>query len=202
MLRSPPAPVMRTLRVERQQRAREIRGSDRDAVAGLEAVLAVVADLRVAGVAARQPAGQVGMAEVPAAHVLRQVARDGALIAQLRRGRRAARPATARRSARPRGRRPRRPRRASQRRSRARRRGARSRRRAARARRRASRRPCRATAAAPDRCRPRAAARRRVEQRQRLVDRGRAEVGAHPARASRKRRRVIGEVRTRTPVAW
>ena len=51
-----------------------------------EAVLAVVADLRVAGVAAAQPAVPLHAAEVPAARALAEVAADRADVAQQRRG--------------------------------------------------------------------------------------------------------------------
>ena len=58
----------------------------RDAVARLEVVLAVVADLRVAGVAAAEPAVPLLAAVVPAARVLAEVAADRALVAEERRG--------------------------------------------------------------------------------------------------------------------
>ena len=57
-----------------------------DAVARLEVVLSVVADLREAGVAAAEPARPLLAAVVPAACVLAEVAADGALVAQERRG--------------------------------------------------------------------------------------------------------------------
>ena len=57
-----------------------------DAVARLEVVLAVLADLGVAGVAAAEPARPLLAAVVPAARVLAEVAPDGALVAQQRRG--------------------------------------------------------------------------------------------------------------------
>ena len=59
----------------------------RDAVARLEVVLAVLADLRVARVAAAEPARPLLAAVVPAARVLAEVAADRALVAQERRGR-------------------------------------------------------------------------------------------------------------------
>ena len=189
-------------RVEREQRRGEIGRRDRDAVARLEAVLAVIADLRVAGVAAGEPARQVGVAEVPAAHVLRQIARDRALIAQLRRrglpGRlreRGVAPGHARV-----GRDVGHARRGADDET------------PARVLDRVAEQPAhvdevaRRLAAALQRHEVGAAGERlhagRSEQRERLVERAGAGVGAHPARASRKRRRVIGDVRTRTPVAW
>ena len=57
-----------------------------DAVARLEVVLAVLADLGIAGVAAAEPARPLLAAVVPAARVLAEVAADGALVAQERRG--------------------------------------------------------------------------------------------------------------------
>src|SRR5664279_5282710 len=51
----------------------------------LEAVLAVVSDLRVTGVAAAEPARPLLAAVVPAARVLAEIASDGAVIAQERR---------------------------------------------------------------------------------------------------------------------
>ena len=140
--------------VQRQQGGRQVGRRHRDAVARLQAVLAVVADLGVAGVAAAQPALQVGVAEVPAAHRLAQVPGHGAHLAQLRRGDWPRPPGRARRSGR------RRPRRGRRRRSGSRRRS--------RCRPRRARRPagtaartsttswpggCRAAAAARDRCR-------------------------------------------------
>ena len=54
-------------------------------------MLSVVADLGVAGVAAAEPARQVGMPEVPAPRLLAEVAADGAHLPQLGRGDRARR---------------------------------------------------------------------------------------------------------------
>ena len=75
----------------RGERGREIGRVRRDAVAGLEVVLAVVADLGEAGVAAAEPAVPLVAAVVPAAGVLAEVAADRALVAQERRRREAGR---------------------------------------------------------------------------------------------------------------
>ena len=58
----------------------------RDAIAFLEVVLAVVADLGVAGVAAAEPAVPLDAAVVPAAGVLAEVASDCAGVPEERRG--------------------------------------------------------------------------------------------------------------------
>ena len=81
------APTARARWRRRPQRRREVGRVRRDAVAGLQVVLAVVADLRVAGVAAAEPAVPLDAAVVPAARVLAEVAADRALVAQERRGR-------------------------------------------------------------------------------------------------------------------
>ena len=70
----------------RRERRREVGGVRGDAVPLLEVVLAVVADLGVAGVAAAEPARPLLAAVVPAARVLAEVAAHRALVAQERRG--------------------------------------------------------------------------------------------------------------------
>ena len=70
----------------RGERGREVGRVRRDAVPGLEVVLAMVADLRVAGVPAAQPAVPLLPAVVPAARVLADVPGDGADVADQRRG--------------------------------------------------------------------------------------------------------------------
>jgi hypothetical protein len=71
------------LRLEGKQCARKVRRGDRDAVAGLETVLTVIAKLRIAILAATQPASEIGMTEVPAADALAEVAPYGPHLAQL-----------------------------------------------------------------------------------------------------------------------
>ena len=73
-------------RTTRRERGCEVGGMRRDAVALLEVVLAMIADLGVAGVAAAEPARPLLAAVVPAARVLAEVAADRALVAQERRG--------------------------------------------------------------------------------------------------------------------
>ena len=69
-----------------RERRGEIGRMGGDAVPCLEVVLAMIADLRVAGVAAAQPARPFLAAVVPAARVLAEVAADRPLVAQERRG--------------------------------------------------------------------------------------------------------------------
>ncbi len=64
----------------------EVGGMRRDTVARLEVVLSVVADLGITRVPATEPACPLLAAVVPAASVLAEVAADGALVAQERRG--------------------------------------------------------------------------------------------------------------------
>ena len=70
----------------RPQGRREVGRVGRDAIAGLQVVLAVVADLGEAGVAAAEPAVPLVPAEVPAARALAEVAADRALVEDRRGG--------------------------------------------------------------------------------------------------------------------
>ena len=73
-------------RADCRERRGQIGRVCRDTVAGLQAMLAVITDLGVAGIAATQPALPFLTAVVPAAGVLAEIAADSADVAQERRG--------------------------------------------------------------------------------------------------------------------